>query len=149
MLFSIGNRRLAARAEDVGGIFSPSHDAVPVPSETPFINALIRRDGELLPVFDLAAKLQVQVQGDAPLCLIVKHRAGPMAVCVDAEMPKLHAVERASITPASDMDSDTLGTCRMGTEEVPIYALSNLGRTPDPGEAVWSHEAEGAGRSPK
>lgn len=134
MLFSIGHRRLAARAEDVGGIFTPSHDVIPVPSETPFVNALMRRGGDILPVFDLAARLQVQLQGGSPLCLIAKHRAGPMAVCIDAEMPSLHAVEEASIKSAQDANEETLGTWLMGTEEVPIYALSNLGRSSDQGE---------------
>ncbi len=131
MLFSIGNRRLAARAEEVGGIFSPSQDAVPVPSETPFVNALIRRGGEVFPVFDLAAKLQVRVRGEEPLCLIVKHRAGPMAVRIDTEMPTLHAVEQTSITPASGTDPETLGSCVVGTEEVQIYSLANLESRPN------------------
>src|SRR5579884_1589646 len=126
LLFSVGGRRIAARAEEVGGVW-PWQRAVNVPSATPFITAVLRRGEEILPVFDLAGRLNVQVRGEAPLCLIAKRHDGPLAVCIDGDIPALHMVEESSIRPITWKDSDVKGTCRIGVEEIPIYSLAHLG----------------------
>jgi len=49
IVLSIGGQRLAVRTEEVGGV-RPWTDPMPVPSHTPFMNALLRHDEEVLPI---------------------------------------------------------------------------------------------------
>ncbi|WP_447980215.1 chemotaxis protein CheW [Candidatus Nitrospira bockiana] len=126
LLFSVGGRRIAARAREVGGIW-PWSQPVVVPSGTPFISALLRRNGDVFPVFDLARKLGVTVKGDVPLCVIAKRHDGPIAICIDSEMPSLQVIDESTIRPVPWRDSDVVGTCRIGVEEVPLYSLARLG----------------------
>lgn len=125
MIFSIGGRMLAARTEDVGGIL-PWTGAMPVPSRTPYVHALVRNGKDVLPVFDLAEMLQLHVQGDAPMCLIAKRQDGPMAICIDATMPKLTTAESAALHPPAQPDPNILWQCQIDGIAVPIYAFSNL-----------------------
>jgi chemotaxis signal transduction protein len=129
VVFSIGKRYLAARAEEVCGIWPWTH-AMLVPSGTPFVNAILRHGDEVMPVFDLAARLQVQMEESSRLCLIAKRHDGPMAVCIDGEIPTLHVLAPDGIRPPTRSGPDVLGTCRVGDDEVPIYSLANLGLSP-------------------
>ncbi len=117
---------MAARANDVGGIW-PWADVVSVPSGTAHISAVLRRGQDILPVFDLAGRLNVQVKGGALLCLIAKRKDGPMAVCIDSDIPTLQLVSEESIRPVAWKDSDVIGTCRIDAEELPVYSLAHLG----------------------
>lgn len=134
VVFSVGNRRLAVKAEEVGGVW-PWIEAIPIPSGTPYIHALMRRGEEILPVFDLAEWLKVRVLGDPPLCLIAKRRDGPMAVYIDAAIPTLQAIEMAAIKPSPKPDSVEAGVCQLGTEEIPLYSLLTLGQGGPGGQA--------------
>lgn len=129
LLFSIGGKMLAARTTDVGGV-RPWSGAVPVPSRTAFVNALTRHGEEVLPVFDLAGLLQVQVQGASPMCLIANRQDGPMAICIDAAIPKLMTIEADALYPPSQADPNVLWECRLEGQAVPIYAIAELGITP-------------------
>jgi chemotaxis signal transduction protein len=129
VIFSVGGRRLAARAEEVGGIW-PWTPTMPVPSGTPFVNAVMRRGDEVMPVFDLADRLQVQVEKSGRLCLIAKRRDGPMAVCIDGDIPTLHVLDPDGIRSAGSADADAVGTCRIGDHDVPIFSLVQLGLSP-------------------
>nr|MBI3611738.1 chemotaxis protein CheW [Nitrospirota bacterium] len=126
VVFVVGGKRLAARADEIGGVraWSP---ALPIPSRTPFINSVVRYEDEVLPVYDLAARLGVRIAEGDSLCLVAKRRDGAMAVCIDAEIPTLHAVDLAGIRPASRQDPDMAGICMIGGEEVPVYSLAALG----------------------
>lgn len=126
LVFSVGGRRMAARANDVGGIW-PWTEVVPIPSGTPHITAVLRRGEDILPVFDLAGRLNVQVKGGALFCLIAKRKDGPMAVCIDGAIPSLQSVGEDSIRPVAWKDSDVIGTCRIEGEEIPVYSLAQLG----------------------
>lgn len=126
IVFFVGGRPLAARTEEVGGI-RPWADAMPVPSRTPSVNALIRYGEEVLPVFDLAGFLKLRVQGSAPLCLIAKRRDGRIALRIDAEMPRLLTVEADALNQPAEPDSNVLGLFLVEGKEVPIYSLVNLG----------------------
>ena len=141
LVFSVGGRRMAARASDVGGIW-PWTGVVPIPSGTPHISAVLKRGEDILPVFDLADRLSVQVQGAALLCLIAKRRDGLMAVCIDGDIPTLQSVSEENIRPVAWKDSDVIGTCRIEAEELPVYSLAHLGlnvtRSLD-GESGGSH----------
>jgi chemotaxis signal transduction protein len=139
LVFSVGGRRMAARANDVGGIW-PWAEVVSIPSGTPHISAVLRQGDDILPVFDLAGRLNVQVKGSALLCLIVKRKDGPMAVCIDGDMPTLQSVSEESIRPVAWKDSDVIGTCRIEAEEVPVYSLAQLGLS-----AMRSLEGESGG----
>ncbi|MBI4401866.1 MAG: chemotaxis protein CheW [Nitrospirae bacterium] len=123
----MGGRRLAAKVEEVGGVW-PWTEAIPVPSGTAFVSAVVRRGEDVLPVFDLAGKLDLQVVGPAPLCLIAKRVDGPMAVRIDADIPTLHTIEETAIRTPASADPDLVGVCVIGTGEVPIYSLATLGR---------------------
>src|SRR5689334_24767624 len=92
LVFSVGGRRMAAKADEGGGVW-PWTEAIPVPSVTPFMNAVLRRGEDILPVFDLAGRLKVQIKTQTALCLLAKRRDGPMAVCIDGEIPALQLVD--------------------------------------------------------
>jgi len=126
MVFSIGGRQLAARTDEVGGVL-PWTGAMPVPSRTPYVNALMRNGEDVLPVFDLGDMLKLQVQGSAPMCLIAKRQDGPMAIRIDDSIPKLTAVEPSMLYPPAQPDPNILWHCQIDGVAVPIYALSHLG----------------------
>ena len=64
LVFAVGGRRMAARANDVGGIW-PWTEVVSIPSGTPHISAVLRQGEDIFPVFDLAGRLSVQLKGSA------------------------------------------------------------------------------------
>jgi len=128
VVFSIGGVKLAARTEDVGGV-SPWTETVPVPSRTPFVQAMLTRDNYVMPVYDLAARMSRTVQGDPLLCLEVRHLDGPMAICIDAVVPSLEIVDRSAIRPNGREDIESLGSVTIGGNDVAIVALQQLGRS--------------------
>jgi hypothetical protein len=128
MLFSIGGMKLAARTEDVGGV-SPWTQTIPVPSRTPFVQAMLKRDNLAMPVYDLAARLSRKQIGSPLLCLVIRHLDGPMAICIDADMPSLETVDAAVIRPNSSGDIESLGSVTIGEHDVTIVALQRLGRS--------------------
>jgi len=126
LVFSVGGRRLAVKTDEVAGV-SQWKESTPVPSETPFVSAVMRKDETVLPVFDLAGLLRVSVRGDDRLCLTAKHPRGPMAICIDGEMPVLQTLDPAAIRPCQGEAFDALGSFTSGLDDVPIIALSKLG----------------------
>ncbi|MGH7166359.1 MAG: chemotaxis protein CheW [Nitrospiraceae bacterium] len=131
LVFSVGGRRMAVKAEEVGGVW-PWTQAMPVPSATAFVGAVFQRGDEVLPVFDLAGRLNVQVQGQAPLCLIGKHRLGPFAMRIDAQIPTLVAVDQAAFQPGAGPEPEVEGRCVIDTEELAVVSLGTLLRSPRP-----------------
>ena len=127
VVFSVGGVKLAARTEDVAGV-SPWSETIPVPSRTPFVQAMLKRDNHVMPVYDLAARLNRALEGEPLLCLVVRHLDGPMAICIDAAMPSLQAVNPSSIRPNSSGDIESLGLVTIGAQDVAIVALQRLGR---------------------
>lgn len=126
VVFSVAGQRLAARTDGIGGVMQwPG--ATAVPSETPFVTSLVRQGKEYLPVFDLAAKFNRTMHVNEPLCLIVKHIDGPIAICIDPQVPSLHMVARSAMHYRSGIDPDIAGTCIAGNEELPIINLTTLG----------------------
>jgi chemotaxis signal transduction protein len=128
VVFSVGGMKLAARTEDVGGV-SPWTESIPVPSRTPFVQAMLKRDNHVMPVYDLAARLSRTLQGDPLLCLVARHLDGPMAICIDADVPSLETVDATAIRPHGRGDIETLGSVTIGGEDVAIVALQRLGRS--------------------
>lgn len=128
VLFSVGGVKLAARTEDVGGI-SPWTKSIPIPSRTPFVHAMLKRDKDVIPVYDLASRLSRTLQGDPLLCLVARHLDGPMAICIDADVPTLETVDVVAIRPSGSEDIETLGMVTIGGEDVAIVALKRLGRS--------------------
>ena len=126
LVFSVGGERLAARTDDVGGI-APWVDGIPVPSRTPFVQAMLRRERELLPVYDLAARLNRPVLGDPLLCLLAKHADGPMAICIDGDMPSLCTIDASAMQSSTRTDIETIGSFNDGSGEVSVVALQTLG----------------------
>ncbi len=126
VVFSVGGQRLAARTEEIGGVM-PWPGATAVPSDTPFVTALVRQEKGCLPVFDLAAKFDRPMQKDERLCLVVKHVDGPLAICIDSHVPSLHVVARSAVQYRAGNDPDIAGTCIAGEEELPIINLTTLG----------------------
>lgn len=128
VVFSVGGMKLAARTEDVGGV-SPWTESIPVPSRTPFVQAMLKRDNHVMPVYDLAARLSRTVQGDPLLCLVARHLDGPMAICIDADVPSLETVDATAIRQNGRGDIETLGSVTIGEDDVAIVALQRLGRS--------------------
>jgi chemotaxis signal transduction protein len=137
VVFSVGGMKLAARTEDVGGV-SPWTESIPVPSRTPFVQAMLKRDNHVMPVYDLAARLSRTVQGDPLLCLVARHLDGPMAICIDADVPSLETVDATAIRPNDRGDIETLGSVTIGENDVAIVELQRLGRSRQ--DAVRSSE---------
>ena len=127
LVFSVGGRRLGARTEEIAGVQLWQH-AMPVPSDTPFVNAMIRFDKECMPVFDLAGKLKQTLDSDSPLCLMIKHEDGPMAICIDAHIPSLHMVDSSTIQGRDSEDADIVGVCSAGDEQVTVINCARLGK---------------------
>lgn len=127
LFFSVGGIKLAARTEDVGGI-SPWVPSIPVPSRTPFVQAMLKRDNLVMPVYDLATRLNCQPLGEPLLCLTARHLDGPMAICIDAEVPTLETVDAAAIRQTGRGDIETLGSITIGGNDVAIVALQRLGQ---------------------
>ncbi|GAB1723042.1 MAG: putative CheW-like signal transduction protein [Nitrospira sp.] len=126
VVFSVAGQRLAARTEEIGGVL-PWPGATPVPSDTPFVTSLVRYEESCLPVFDLAAKFDRTVREEESLCLIVKHVDGPLAICIDSQVPSLHVVPRSEIRYQSGLDPDMAGSCVAGNEQLPLINLATLG----------------------
>ena len=126
-MFSVDGVRLAARTEDVGGV-SPWTESIPVPSRTPFVQAMMKRGDQVMPIYDLAARLNRRLQGHSFLCLVARQFDGPMAICIDAELPSLETVDATAIRMDRTGDLETLGSVTVQGEEVPIVALQRLGR---------------------
>jgi chemotaxis signal transduction protein len=129
IVFSVAGVRFAARADEIGGVM-PWPGSTAVPSDTPYVAALVRHQKDCLPVFDLAEKLRSQVSDPGPLCLVAKHVDGPMALCIDSQVPSLHLVERSAIRYQSGGDPDIAGICVAGNEEFPLLNLTTLGIAP-------------------
>lgn len=126
VVFSVAGQRLAARTEEIGGVL-PWPGTTPVPSDTPFVTSLVRYEESCLPVFDLAAKFNRTVREEESLCLIVKHVDGPLAICIDSQVPSLHVVPRSEIRYQSGLDPDMAGSCVAGDEQLPLINLATLG----------------------
>ena len=137
VVFSVGGMKLAARTEDVGGV-SPWTESIPVPSRTPFVHAMLKRDNHVMPVYDLAARLSRTLQGDPLLCLVARHLDGPMAICIDADVPSLETVDATAIRQNGRGDIETLGSVTIGENDVAIVELQRLGRSRQ--DAVRSSE---------
>ena len=127
VVFSVGGVKLAARTEDVGGVSSWT-ESIPVPSRTPFVQAMLRRENHVMPVYDLAARLSRKLTGSPLLCLVVRHLDGPMAICIDADVPSLETVDATTIRPNGGEDVETLGSVTIAGNDVAIVALQRLGR---------------------
>jgi len=127
VVFSVGGMKLAAKAEDVGGISAWGID-VPVPSRTPFVGSLVKRDKDVLPVYDLATRLDRQPEEESSLCLVARHVDGPMAICIDAEIPSLHMVDASEVRPSRRNDIETIGSFVRDGMDIDIVALRRLGQ---------------------
>jgi hypothetical protein len=99
---------------------------------------MLKRDNHVMPVYDLAARLSRTVQGDPLLCLVARHLDGPMAICIDADVPSLETVDATAIRPNDRGDIETLGSVTIGENDVAIVELQRLGRSRQ--DAVRSSE---------
>jgi hypothetical protein len=82
-----------------------------------------------MPVYDLAARLSRKLSGSPLLCLEARHLDGPMAICIDAEMPSFEIVDPTEIRSNDTGDIETLGTVTIAGNDVAIVALQRLGRS--------------------
>src|SRR5207245_10132533 len=81
-VFSVGGRRFAAGIEEVSGIIQwPS--VVPVPSQTPFVNAVAWRGKGVLPIFDLAVQFDLTIEAGLPLFMLADLEDGVLAVRIE------------------------------------------------------------------
>ncbi len=125
LVFSIGGNLMATRTDEVGGVRLWT-ETMPVPGTTPYVNALIRYEEEVLPVYDMAAHLQQEIKGD-PFCLIAKRTDGPLAVCIDGLIPVLTSVAPSAVEPLLERHSSLVGHFHLEGERIPIYSFANLG----------------------
>lgn len=126
LVFSVGGRRVAVKTDEVAGI-SVWKKSTPVPSRTKYVSAVVRKDDEVFPVFDLAGLLRVKIKGDELLCLTAKHHRGAMAICIDQDMPVLHTLDIAAIQPYRGGEFDATGSFSSGPDQIPIISLAKLG----------------------
>jgi len=145
LVFSVGGRRMAVKAEEVGGVW-PWTQAMPVPSTTPFVGAVLRRGDDVLPVFDLAKRLDVRVQGEAALCLIGRHRLGQFAMRIDPQIPTLVSVDRAAFQADAGSEPGLEGHCVIEAEKLAVVSLGGLLRGPrGPSAAAGPDDRKGLG----
>lgn len=125
VLFQVGGRRLAVKAGEIGGIWTWTTPTV-VPSVTPYLSSVLRRGSEVLPVFDLGARLGAPSEGPDRFCLIAKHPDGPVAMCIDGPLPALHLIDPGLLQapPATDTDIDAIWP--LHGESIPVYALGRI-----------------------
>ena len=114
------------KADELAGV-SRWGGSIPVSGGTPFMSSVTRLDQAELPVFDLAELLHVSVRGDALMCLMAKHPCGTLAICIDEEMPVLHALDPATLQPYSGEEFPAIGSFSNGLDQIPILSLSQLG----------------------
>jgi len=126
IVFSVGGRRLAVKAEELAGIAKWT-GSIPVESGMPFVSSMIRVEQAECPVFDLAEMLHVSVRGDSLLCLMAKHPNGTFAICVDEEMPVLHALDPSTLQPYRGDEFPVIGSFSNGVDQIPILSLAQLG----------------------
>ena len=125
LVFTVGGRKLAVKTEEVASI-TTWNGSIPVPSCTPFVSAVVRREADVFPVFDLAQLLHVRVQGDDLLCLTAKHPQGAMAICIDEDMPVLHTLDTSAIQAYHGGEFDAVGSFASGFDQVPIMSFAKL-----------------------
>jgi len=125
LIFTVGGRKLAVNTDDVASI-AAWKGSIPVPSRTPFVSAVVRREADVFPVFDLEELLHVRVQGDDLLCLTAKHPQGAMAICIDEEMPVLHTLNPSAIQAYQGGEFDAVGSFASGFDQIPIISLAKL-----------------------
>ena len=126
MIFSIGGQKFGARTDEIIGV-RVSGKEMPIPSRTPFIRCLTRHGDEVLPVYDLAARLKLSIVGARQLCLIARHQRGPLAIRIDAEVPTIRPLDASYLTLLPKKANDILGSYQVGAEAIPIYSLATLG----------------------
>lgn len=126
LIFSVGGRRLAVKTDEVVDI-SEWRGSIPVPSTTRFVSAVVRKEKDVFPVFDLAGLLHVRVRGEELLCLTVKHHHGAMAICIDEDMPVLHTLDTAAVQAYQGGDFEAIGSFSSGLDQIPIISLAKLG----------------------
>jgi hypothetical protein len=90
---------------------------------------MLKRENDVMPVYDLAARLSRNLIGSPLLCLVARHLDGPMAICIDADMPSLETVDATTIRSNDRGDIETHGTVAIAGSDVPIVALQRLGRS--------------------
>jgi chemotaxis signal transduction protein len=127
VVFSVGGMKLAARTEDVGGV-SPWTESIPIPSRTPFVQAMLKKDNHVMPVYDLATRLDCKLRGNPLLCLVARHLDGPMAICIDGDMPGIMTVDVTAIRRNGERNIESLGSFMIGGNDVTIVALQRLGK---------------------
>ena len=76
----------------------------------------------------LGSQLRRLVQGNPLLCLVARHLDGPMAICIDADVPAISRVDAVSIRQNGERDIESLGSVTIGENDVTIVALQRLGR---------------------
>lgn len=126
MIFSIGGQKLGVRTDAIIGVRVSGRE-MPIYSRTPFITCLTRQGDEILPVYDLAARLNLSLLGAPPLYLIAKHHQGPLAIRIDAELPTIRPLDASCVRLSTNKESDILGSYQVGAEAIPIYSLATLG----------------------
>jgi hypothetical protein len=90
---------------------------------------MLKRENHVMPVYDLAARLSRKLIGSPLLCLVARHLDGPMAICIDADMPSLETVDATAIRSNGSEDLETHGTVTIAGNDVAIVALQRLGRS--------------------
>jgi hypothetical protein len=90
---------------------------------------MMKRDNHVMPVYDLAARLSRTLQGNPLLCLVARHLDGPMAICIDADVPSLETVDVTAIRPNGRGEIESFGSVTIGENEVAIVALQRLGQS--------------------
>lgn len=123
----MGGQSFAVPMEEVRGII-PWPESMVVPSTTPFVHAVVWREKDIMPVFDLAEMLDRTIDSDPPLCLMVKHDDGPLAVRIDSSVPMLQPVDRVLITPTDEANPIITGTCSIDGQSMAMLCLSKLGK---------------------
>ncbi len=125
IVFTVGGKAFAMKAEEVGGVESwPA--SMPVPGTTPYLRELVRRGRAIHAVYDLAGQWSLAAEETSPLCLLAKWGASEVALRVDSQIPSLETADVDMIQPATGSHPGLVGTWTHQGMDIPLLSFRQL-----------------------
>lgn len=125
IVFSIGGKAFAMKAEEVGGV-EPWPTSMAVPSTTPHVREMVRRGRAVHAVYDLAGHWSIRLAASTPLCVMVKWGNGEVAIRVDSQIPSLESADLAMIRVAPNARPGTIGMWTFHGVDIPLVSFLQM-----------------------
>ncbi len=128
LVFSVGGKGFAVNASEVTGV-EPWPASMAVPSTTPYLNEVVRRGSQVMPVYDLAEPWALSVDRGTALCMVVKWGSTEAVVPVDSQIPSLETADTDMIHPAVDRQPGLIGLWQFQGIEIPVVSFLQMGQS--------------------